>query len=451
MQEFDLLVIGGGSGGVRAARFAANFGAKVAVAEYQKLGGTCVNVGCIPKKFLMYAAEFAHNQDVMPSYGFIGKNSFNWQTLITNKNIELARLNKVYANLLVNSGVTVFNDFAKIISANTAQIGNQQIKAKYILLAPGGYPYLPKIKGIEHAITSNEIFDLPKLPAKIAIIGGGYIAVEFASILQALGTKVSLIYRGDLFLRGFDQDLRNHLHDEFVRQNIELKFNTDVISITKNTDNLTLLLDNGANLETDCVLYATGRMPLIANLGLENAKIALDKRGFIAVNENYQTSCPSVFAIGDAIGKIALTPVALAQGMAVARYLFASQTYQKLNYANVPSAVFSLPNLAVVGLTEEQARNQGYKLKIFSSSFRALKLTLSKEQQRSLVKLVVDSNTDKVLGCHIAGDSAGEIIQSVAIAIKAGATKEIFDTTIGVHPTLAEEIVTLREPIRTDN
>jgi len=450
MQEFDLLVIGGGSGGVRAARFAANFGAKVALAEGARLGGTCVNVGCIPKKFLMYAAEFVHNKHLMQNYGFSGDLEFNWQTLIHNKNIELARLNQIYNNLLTNSGVTVFHDFARLISSDTAQVGIHQISAKYILLAPGGTAYLPKITGIEHAITSNELFALPKLPAKIAIVGGGYIAVEFASILQALGAKVTLIYRSDLFLRGFDQDLRSLLKDEFTSQNITLKFNNDVTSITKNSTNLTVQLQDGQNLDVNCVLYATGRVPNLTNLGLKNAGVILDDRGFIAVDANYQTFNPQIFAIGDAIGKIALTPTALAEGMAVARYLFAKQTYQQVDYSNVPSAIFSLPNLASCGLTEEQAKAQGFKLKIFSSKLRALKLTLSTSAQQSLVKLIVDKHSDKILGAHIAGENAGEIMQAVAVAIKANATKAVFDATIGIHPTLAEELVTLRNPTKVD-
>jgi len=449
MQEFDLLVIGGGSGGVRAARFAASFGAKVALAEGAKLGGTCVNLGCIPKKFLMYAAEFAHNQDLMPSYGFSGDYAFNWRTLIANKDAEIQRLNQIYSNLLARSKVTVFNDFAHLIARDIAQIGQTQIKAKHILLAPGGRPHLPQIDGIEHAISSDDLFSLKTLPQKMVIVGGGYIAVEFASILQALGTEVTLIYRGDLFLRGFDFDLRNHLRIEFERQNIALKFNLDVQKISKN-NNLTLTLSNGESLTTDAVLYATGRVPNLSNLGLENANVALDERGFIAVDANFQTSNAGIWAIGDAIGRIALTPVALAEGMALARYLFAPETYQKVDYANVPSAVFSLPNLASVGLSEEEARAQGYKLKIFKSDFRTLKLSLTKDEQRSLVKLVVCKNTDQVLGVHLAGENAGEIVQSAAIALKAGATKAVFDATIGIHPTLAEELVTLREPIKVD-
>jgi len=449
MQEFDLLVIGAGSGGVRAARFAADFGAKVAIAESSKLGGTCVNAGCIPKKILMYAANTNKDFKLSSSYGFNSSYSFDWSTLIKNKDREISRLNKIYHNLLTSSGVTIFNGHARLLNSNTVQIDDVKVKTKYILLAPGGKPFVPVIIGGEHAITSDELFHLEKLPANISIIGGGYIAVEFAAILQALGAKVTLIHRDNLFLRGFDSSLRQHLKDEFSQQGIKLKFNSEVISITKN-NRFNLQLNNGEDHCTDCVLYATGRKPNINNLGLKNVGINLDKRGFIAVNDNYQTNIANIFAIGDAIGKIQLTPVALAEAMAVTKYLFKPDIYQKLDYDNIPYAVFSSPNLASVGLTEENARNQGFKLKVFSSKFRPLKLTLSDEQRFSMVKIIVCKNSDKVLGIHVASSDAGEIVQGFAAAIKAGITKKTLDNTIGIHPTLAEELVTMRNPVLID-
>ena len=447
--DFDLLVIGAGSGGVRAARFAAGFGARVAIVESRYLGGTCVNVGCVPKKLLVYGAHY--HEDFAQAAGFgwsLGEQAFDWPTLIANKNREIERLNGIYRNLLVGSGVTLLEGHGRLRNEHSVEVAGQVYRARHILIATGGWPQIPDIPGKELAITSNDAFFLPGLPKRVLVVGGGYIAVEFASIFQGLGAQTSLLYRGELFLRGFDQSVRAHLKEELVKKGLDLQFNTDIERIERQADgSLLATLNDGRQLATDCVFYATGRRPMLDDLGLENVNVQLDARGFIQVNERYETSTPSILAIGDVIGGIALTPVALAEGMAVARRLFKPEDYRPVDYQNIPTAVFSLPNVATVGLTEEQARSAGYTLKIFESRFRPMKLTLTDCQERSLMKLVVDAETDRVLGCHMVGPEAGEILQGIAIAIKAGATKRIFDETIGIHPTAAEEFVTMRAPI----
>jgi len=444
--DFDLLVIGGGSGGVRAARFAADFGAKVALAESRYLGGTCVNVGCIPKKLFAYAAQFAEDFPKAAGYGFSQATpEFNWQRLRDNKTKEIKRLNGVYQKLLENSGVCLLDGHARLLDEHQVEVNGKTYSAKNILLATGGWPNKPDIVGIEHAITSNEVFALPSLPKQMLIVGGGYIAVEFASIFHALGVKVSLLYRGELFLRGFDGSLRLYLKEEFERKGLEMQFSADISQIERQADGaLKATLKDGQILDADCIVYATGRRPMTDYLGLENTAVTLNKRGFVEVNDQYQTAAPSIFAIGDLIGRVQLTPVALAEGMAVAKKLFRPQLFSPLDYRLIPSAVFSLPNLASVGLTEEQARAEGHNIRLFESRFRALKLTLTHCQERTLCKLIVDADSDKVLGCHMAGSDAGEIIQGLAVALKAGATKQQFDETLGIHPTAAEEFVTLR-------
>jgi len=447
--DFDLLVIGGGSGGVRAARFAADFGAKVALAESRYLGGTCVNVGCIPKKLFAYAAQFAEDFAKADGYGFSqARPEFNWQLLRDNKTQEIHRLNGVYRKLLENSGVALLDGHARLLDAHQAAINGKTYSAKNILLATGGWPDKPQILGIEHAITSNEVFALPSLPKQMLIVGGGYIAVEFASIFHALGVQVTLLYRGELFLRGFDGSLRRHLKEEFERKGLSLQFSTQITQIERQTNgHLTATLNDGQRLHADCIVYATGRRPMTDHLGLENTDVHLDQRGFVQVDHQYRTTAPSIFAIGDLIGRVQLTPVALAEGMAVAKYLFRPEQFVPLEYQLIPSAVFSLPNLASVGLTEEQAREQGHNVRLFESRFRALKLTMTDCQERTLCKLIVDADSDKVLGCHMAGNDAGEIIQGLAIALKAGASKRQFDQTLGIHPTAAEEFVTMRRAV----
>ena len=448
--EFDLFVIGAGSGGVRAARFAAGFGAKVAVAESRYLGGTCVNVGCVPKKLLVYGAHFAEDFEQASGFGWsLGEASFDWATLIANKDREIHRLNGIYRNLLVNSGVTLIEGHARLTGPNEVEINGQRHTAKHILIATGGWPQIPEIPGHEHAISSNEAFFLKELPKRVLVVGGGYIAVEFAGIFHGLGAETSLLYRGDMFLRGFDGAVRKHLHEELIKRGMDVQFNADIARIDKQADgSLKATLKDGRELIADCVFYATGRRPMLDNLGLENTEVKLDKRGFVEVDDLYQSAEPSILAIGDVIGRVQLTPVALAEGMAVARRLFKPEQYRPVDYRMIPTAVFSLPNIGTVGLSEEQAIEEGHTVQIFESSFRAMKLTLTECQERTLMKLVVDADTDKVLGCHMVGPEAGEIVQGLAIALKAGATKQHFDETIGVHPTAAEEFVTMRTPVK---
>lgn len=448
--EFDLFVVGAGSGGVRAARFAAGFGAKVAVAESRYLGGTCVNVGCVPKKLLVYGAHFAEDFEQASGFGWsLGEASFDWATLIANKDREIHRLNGIYRNLLVSSGVTLIEGHAKLTGPNEVEVNGKRHTAKHILIATGGWPQIPEIPGHEHAITSNEAFFLKELPKRVLVVGGGYIAVEFAGIFHGLGAQTSLLYRGDMFLRGFDGSVRKHLHEELNKRGMDVQFNADIARIDKQADgSLKATLKDGRMLIADCVFYATGRRPMLDNLGLENTGVKLDKRGFVEVDELYQSAEPSVLAIGDVIGRVQLTPVALAEGMAVARRLFKPEQYRPVDYKMIATAVFSLPTIGTVGLSEEQAIEEGHKVQIFESSFRPMKLTLTDCQERTLMKLVVDADTDKVLGCHMVGPEAGEIVQGLAIAMKAGATKHHFDETIGVHPTAAEEFVTMRTPVK---
>ncbi|WP_460109541.1 glutathione-disulfide reductase [Pseudomonas sp. H3_E06] len=447
--DFDLYVVGAGSGGVRAARFAAGFGAKVAVAESRYLGGTCVNVGCVPKKLLVYGAHYAEDFEQALAYGWTaGEASFDWATLIANKDREINRLNGIYRNLLVNSGVVLHEGHARLTGPNEVEINGQRYTARHILIATGGWPVIPDIPGREHAISSNEAFFLKELPKRVIVVGGGYIAVEFAGIFHGMGAQTSLLYRGELFLRGFDGAVRKHLAEELTRRGLDLQFNADIKSIEKLDDgSLRVELKDGKTLLTDCVFYATGRRPMLDNLGLETTGVTLDEKGFVQVNEKYETAEPSILAIGDVIGRVQLTPVALAEGMAVARRLFKPEQYRLVDYRMIPTAVFSLPNIGTVGLTEEQAREEGHEVEIFESRFRPMKLSLTECQERTLMKLVVDARTDKVLGCHMVGPDAGEIVQGLAIALKAGATKRDFDETIGVHPTAAEEFVTMRTPV----
>ena len=448
--DFDLFVIGAGSGGVRAARFAAGFGARVAVAESRYLGGTCVNVGCVPKKLLVYGAHYREDFEHAAGYGWtVGRPGFDWPTLIANKNREIERLNGIYRNLLVGSGVTLYEGHARLLDPHTVEVNGQRCTARHILVATGGWPQVPDIPGKEQAITSNEAFFLQSLPRRVLVVGGGYIAVEFASIFNGLGAQTVQVYRRELFLRGFDGGVREHLRDELIKKGLDLRFNADVARIDKRPDgSLAATLQSGEVIETDCVFYATGRRPMLDNLGLENTGVKLNEDGFIAVDDEYRSSEPSILAVGDVIGRMPLTPVALAEGMAVARRLFRPEEYRKVDYNLIPTAVFSLPNIGTVGLTTEDAVAAGHRVKRFESRFRPMKLTLTGDQEKTLMKLVVDADTDRVLGCHMVGPDAGEIVQGLAVALKAGATKQVFDETIGIHPTAAEEFVTLRTPVQ---
>jgi glutathione reductase (NADPH) len=421
----------------------------VAVAESRYLGGTCVNVGCVPKKLRVYGAHFAEDFEQAQGFGWsLGEAGFDWPTLIANKNREIERLNGVYRNLLVNSGVTLLEGHARLLDEHSVELEGQRYSAKHILIATGGWPFIPEFPGSEHAITSNEAFFLKQLPKRVLVVGGGYIAVEFASIFHGLGAETSLLYRRELFLRGFDGAVRHHLREELTKRGVDLQFNSDIERIDKQADgSLQATLQDGRVMQADCIFYATGRRPMLDNLGLENTAVELDDDGSIRVDEHYRTTSPSILAIGDVIGRVQLTPVALAEGMAVARQLFKPEEYRTVDYQTIPTAVFSLPNIGTVGLSEEQAKEAGHSVEIYESRFRPMKLTLTECQERTLMKLVVDADSDRVLGCHLVGPDAGEIIQGLAVALKAGATKQIFDDTIGVHPTAAEEFVTMRTPV----
>ena len=450
--DFDLFVIGAGSGGVRASRMAASFGAQVAVAEELYLGGTCVNVGCVPKKLFAYAAHFAEDFKDAQGYGWDQSDTtFSWQRLVENKNTEITRLNGIYHNLLTGAGVTLVNGRAQLVDSHTVAIGDKTYSAERILIATGGWPFIPEFPGREHVISSNEVFYLDQLPKRCVVVGGGYIAIEFASIFQGLGCDTSLLYRGEQFLRGFDQGLRDHMVVTMQNKGMDLQFNADVARIDRQADGtLHIELNNGETLETDLVLYATGRRPKLDGLGLENTAVELDEQGFIAVDKEYQTNDPAIFAIGDVTNTIQLTPVALAEGMALARRLYQPEEYRPVDYEDLATTVFCIPNIATLGLTEEQARAKGHKLDIFESRFRPMRNTLAGNSEQSFMKLLVDQSTDRVLGIHMVGPDAGEIMQGLAVALKAGATKAVFDATLGIHPTAAEEFVTMRTPTRRD-
>lgn len=450
--DFDLFVIGAGSGGVRASRMAASFGARVAVAEELYLGGTCVNVGCVPKKLFAYAAHFAEDFADARGYGWdLPEPSFTWQRLLENKNAEITRLNGIYHNLLTAAGVTLVHGRATLVDSHTVAVGEKTFTAERILVATGGWPFIPEFPGREHVISSNEVFYLKQLPKRCLVVGGGYIAIEFASIFHGLGCATSLAYRGDQFLRGFDQSLRDHMVVTMQNKGLDLRFNADVTRIDKQGDGSLLVeFKDGEHLEVDLVLYATGRRPKLDGLGLDNTQVTLDSKGFIEVDEEYQTADPAIFAIGDVTDTIQLTPVALAEGMALARRLYRPEEYRPVDYADIATAVFCIPNIATLGLTEEQARAAGHKLDIYESRFRPMRNTLAGNPEQSFMKLLVDQNDDRVLGVHMVGPDAGELIQGLAVALKAGATKAVFDATLGIHPTAAEEFVTMRTPTRTD-
>lgn len=450
--DYDLFVIGAGSGGVRASRVAASFGARVAVAEERFLGGTCVNVGCIPKKLLVYASAFREELDeATDGYGWsVGDVRFDWSTLIENKNREIERLNGVYARLLDGSGVERIEGRATVAGPHSVAVGDRVFTARHILVATGSRAYRPpEIEGIEHAITSDEAFYLEELPKRVLVMGGGYIAVEFAGIFARMGVDVEQIYRGPLFLRGFDDDLRNHLAQEMTEVGIKLRFDTVITRLESTDQGIRATLGDGSTVEADCLLAATGRTPFSEGLGLEEAGVKLAPSGAIEVDEYSCTSVPSIHAIGDVTDRINLTPVAIHEGICLANTLFGGRTMAP-SHENVPAAVFSQPPLGTVGMTEAEARSAGLEIDIYRSEFRGLKQTLTSSKTRTLMKLVVDRKTDRVLGAHMAGHEAGEIIQALAVAVKAELTKRQWDETLPVHPTLAEEFVTLREPVDPD-
>ena len=447
MADYDFFVIGGGSGGVRAARIAGSHGAKVAVAEERYLGGTCVNVGCVPKKLLVYASHFGEDFEDAAGFGWtVGERRFDWAQLIANKNAEIERLNGVYARMLEGSGVDVFDGHAHLVDAHTVAVGEQTYSADTILVAVGGWPVKPAVPGAEHAITSNEAFFLDRLPERVVVVGGGYIAVEFAGIFRGLGAQVTQLYRGPLFLRGFDEDVRVTLAEEMTKKGIELHFNANIAGIEKADGALRATLEDGMTIDADCVMYATGRAPLTANIGLENVGVALNAKGAIVVDEYSKTSVDNIYAVGDVTDRVNLTPVAIKEGHAVADTVFGGRP-TKTDHADVPSAVFSQPSIGTVGLTEAQARETHGGIDVYRSHFRAMKHTLSGRDEKTLMKLIVDRASDRVVGLHMVGPDAGEIIQGIGIAVKCGATKAQFDATVGIHPTSAEEFVTMRDPV----
>ncbi len=449
MYDYDLFVIGAGSGGVRAARMAAGLGVRVAIAEDRYLGGTCVNVGCVPKKLFVYGSHYAEEFEHASAFGWqlTTPPKFDWPTLRDSKNSEIERLNGIYRDLLNSSGATLINGRARFLDANRVEVAGQIYSAERILVATGGWPFVPEFPGSEHVISSNEVFFLKDFPQRAIVVGGGYIALEFAGIFNGLGAETELLYRRDLFLRGFDQDLREFVRDQMQQKGVGLNFNADIKSVEKLQDNrLRAHLNNGETLTADTILYATGRKPNIAGLGLEELGVALREDGAVKVDEFFQTSVSSIYALGDVIGGVQLTPVALAEGMALVRHLYQNDSTLP-NYENIPSAVFCQPEIATVGLTEEQARERYGQIDIYRSMFRPLKHTLTNSDEKCFVKMVVDRVTDRVLGVHMVGAQAGEIVQGIAIAMNAGATKSVFDQTIGIHPTTAEEFVTLREPV----
>jgi len=450
--DYDLFAIGAGSGGVRAARMSAGLGARVAIAEERYLGGTCVNVGCIPKKLFVYAAHYREDFEDATGFGWtLGERRFDWSTLLANKDREIERLNAVYARILDDAGVERYDGRARIVAPHTVEIelaggDRKRLSAENILVATGGWPSLPDIEGIEHAITSNEAFGLESLPRRVIVVGGGYIAVEFAGIFHGLGVDVVQLYRGPLFLRGFDDDVRTTLAEDMRQKGIELRFDSNPTRIEKTPTALVAVLADGSRVEADLILYATGRRPLVADLGLEEAGVELSAGGAVVVDEYSRTNVPGIWALGDATDRINLTPVALSEGMALAKTLFGGEP-TRADHEDVPSAVFSQPPIGSVGLTEAEARDRYGDVAIYRSRFRALKHTLSGRDETTMMKLIVEPVSDRVVGCHMVGPEAGEILQGIAIAVKCRATKAQFDSTIGIHPTSAEEFVTMREPV----
>lgn len=448
LRDFDFFVIGGGSGGVRAARMAGGFGARVGIAEERYFGGTCVNVGCIPKKLFVYGSRVLHDHRVAEGYGWHGPQpALDWPAFIAAKDREITRLKSVYASVLTKAGCRIFEQRATLVDAHTVDVAGQRYTADTLLVATGGWPFVPDIPGREHAITSNEVFHLPALPRRVVVVGGGYIAVEFAGIFHGFGAEVTQVYRGDLFLRGFDVETRQFLAGEMRGKGISLAFDTDVRGIARDGDALIVTLSDGRTLACDCVMYATGRHPNTAGLGLEACGVERADDGSIRVDDRYCTSVPSIYAIGDVTNRINLTPVALAEGMVVARRLFGARE-TAVDYDYIPTAIFSQPPIGTIGYTEEQAREKFGDIKVFTSSFTPLRYTLSQEKERAFMKLVVAAADDRVVGVHMCGEDAGEVIQGFAVALRAGASKQLFDSTIGIHPTGAEEFVTMREPVR---
>jgi glutathione reductase (NADPH) len=441
--DYDLLVVGAGSGGVRAARVASELGARVAIGEMDRMGGTCVNVGCIPKKLFVYGSHFSYDLEDARGYGWSTQSSFDWATLRTNKDREIARLNGIYQGLLERAGVDLLIGQVRLVDPHAVEIDGRQHSAARILIATGGRAIVPDIPGSEHAVTSNAVFSLEQLPKRMMVVGAGYIALELGSVLCALGVDVTLVHRGEEILRGFDRDLRCHLHDELEAKGMRILLETQVTALRKAESAFEAQLDNGEVLETDFPVFAIGREPNVEGLGLEELGVELGHRGGIVVDDDFTSSVPSIHAVGDVTDHIQLTPVALAEGMHFAHHFY-GQGEHRIDYMGIPTAVFCQPELATVGLTEAEAWHRCQDVRVYKSVFTPLKLTLSERSEHTIVKLVVDASNDRVIGCHMAGHGAAEIIQGLAVAMKAGATKAHFDATLGIHPTSAEEFVTLR-------
>ena len=446
--DYDLFVIGGGSGGVRAARVAASeAGAKVGLAEEDRYGGTCVIRGCVPKKLMVYASEFSRQLEDSIAFGWSVENSgFDWQKFRKKLHLELDRLEAVYRNLLRNAGVDTYDQRAKLLDQNTVVIGKKKFTARTILIATGGRPFRPDIPGIENALVSDDIFNLEKLPKSIAIIGGGYIACEMASIMNGFGVNTKLIYRGDQILRGFDKEIRDHVAEEMVRSGVSISLNADVTKINVTASGLELTDPNGKTETFDKVLAATGRRPNSDDLGLDDAGIQIGQTGEILVDSYSKSSRASVYAIGDVTNRSNLTPIAIREAMSFIETVF-RDTPQKLDYRFIPTAVFTTPEVGTVGLTEEEAAQYG-PLAIYTTKFKSMRESFAGREDRIFMKLIVEEKNQKVLGCHFVSPFAGELVQLVAVAITMGATKLDFDKTIAVHPTISEELVTMRKPTR---
>jgi glutathione reductase (NADPH) len=446
--DYDLFTLGAGSGGVRASRVAAGLGARCAIAEDHRVGGTCVIRGCVPKKLLTYAAHFAQDFEDAAGYGWtVAPPSFSWPALIAAKDREIARLEAVYRSLLAGSRVALLDGRAVVLDAHTVEVGGRRITARHLLVATGGWPVRPGFPGAEHCITSNEAFALTELPRRVLMVGGGYVAVEFAGIFRGLGAMVTLAYRGEQLLRGFDDDVRAHLSIELVRHGIDLRLHATPESVERQADGtLRVMLRTASGIEpheVDAVMLATGRAPATRGLGLEAAGVVLDADGGVVVDPFGATAVPSIHAVGDVTNRIALTPVAIREGAALAATLFGGRP-TRVDHADVAHAVFSDPPVGAVGLTEGEARAASDAVTVYKASFRPLKATLSGREQKTLMKLVVDADTQRVLGAHMVGPDAPEIIQGIAIGVKAGLTKAQFDETVAIHPTAAEEFVTMR-------
>ena len=445
--DFDVFVIGAGSGGVRAARMAAGEGAKVAIADDRALGGTCVNVGCVPKKLYTYASHFSHDFENARGFGWnLGSATFHWPTLVANKKTEITRLNGIYANLLGNSGAQIIRGYASLKDKNTVTVDGTDYTAERIVIATGGAPNIPDVDYAGLLISSDEIFDLPEFPKRLLVVGAGYIALEFACIFQGLGSQVQVSYRGDLIMRSFDDDVRRFVDQEMRKQGIEMNYQSQVSNVTRQADqSLLVTFADSSSIEVDQVLMAIGRKPRLAGIGLEALGIDTTWKGTISVNDKFQTNIDNIYALGDVTGGIELTPVALAEAMTLVNHWYGDGT-KTMDYDLIPTAVFTQPNVGTIGLTERQALEKHGGITIYRSDFKPMKHTLSGSDERSFMKLIVDTATDVVIGLHIVGEGAGEMLQGFAVAMKAGATKADFDATIGIHPTSAEELVTMRTP-----